>query len=71
MCEPCAEGKHQRYSFPTEVSRASKPLAIIHADVCGPMVVSIDDSKYFVTFIDDYTRKVYVHYIKGHGFSLF
>lgn len=37
---------------------STQPVEIIHTDVCGPMSVnSVDGSRYFVTFIDDYTRQ--------------
>lgn len=64
-CVSCAEGKQHRKSFPAEGSRSSGVLDIIHSDVCGPMEVkSIKGSLYFVTFIDDYTRRVAVYFIK-------
>jgi hypothetical protein len=60
VCEACIEGKQHRLSFPTEgVSRATKPLKIVHSDVCGSMhTTSMGDAKYFVTFSDDFSRKV-------------
>ncbi|KAL0400394.1 UNVERIFIED_CONTAM: Copia protein [Sesamum radiatum] len=37
LCEACLLGKHARKSFPKEsLSRAIKPLQLVHADVCGP-----------------------------------
>ncbi|KAL0355685.1 UNVERIFIED_CONTAM: Copia protein [Sesamum radiatum] len=37
LCEACLLGKHARKSFPKEsLSRATKPLQLVHADVCGP-----------------------------------
>ena len=36
-----------------------KKLELVHSDVCGP-----GGSRYFVTFIDDYSRCVTVHFIK-------
>ncbi|XP_024164205.1 uncharacterized protein LOC112171226 [Rosa chinensis] len=38
ICEGCAVGKQHIDSFPKEKAwRASKPLELIHSDVCGPM----------------------------------
>ena len=38
LCEVCLLGKHHRSNFPKEVtSRASKPLQLVHKDVCGPI----------------------------------
>ena len=39
------------------------PLEIVHSDVWGPTKESsIGGNKYFLTFIDDYSRKVWVMY---------
>ncbi|KAB2610770.1 hypothetical protein D8674_018802 [Pyrus ussuriensis x Pyrus communis] len=58
VCEGCAMGKAHREVFDKEKAwRATIPLELIHTDVCGPMQVStIGGNKYFLTFIDDYTR---------------
>ncbi|XP_074572622.1 uncharacterized protein LOC141829102 [Curcuma longa] len=38
LCEACLLGKHPRKSFPKQsISRAIKPLQLVHADVCGPI----------------------------------
>ena len=38
---------------------------MIHSDVCGPTFVnSLEGSRYYVTFIDDYTRHTSVHFMK-------
>ncbi|GBP95218.1 Retrovirus-related Pol polyprotein from transposon TNT 1-94 [Eumeta japonica] len=64
VCELCQKGKQSRLPFPSEGSRALNPLELIHSDVCGPMEVkSLGGARYFLTFIDDYTRKVYVYFL--------
>lgn len=61
-CEACLEGKQSRSPFKSEGKRATKLLEIIHSDVCGPMsVTSMSGKRYFVTFIDDFSRKVFVY----------
>ena len=41
-------------------------LELFHTDVCGPMPInSVGDSRYFVTFIDDYTHHTYVYMMKN------
>ena len=38
---------------------------MIHSDVCGPMFVSsLGGSRYYVTFINDYTRHTSVYFMK-------
>ena len=60
VCEHCIFGKQKKVSF----SRAGKTpkvekLELVHTDVWGPTLVkSVGNSRYYVTFIDDSTRKV-------------
>lgn len=65
-CTGCLKGKMKRVSFKAGGKRvAEKPLELIHSDVCGPMsVTSCWGARYFVTFIDDYTRATFVYGIK-------
>ena len=65
-CESCAMGKQHRTAYPKEIPyRAVEPFKIVHSDVCSPMHVnSFGNSRYYVTFIDDYSRYTYVYFIK-------
>ena len=71
-CEGCAFGKQHRNSFPKHSeSRTKQPLELIHSDVCGPMSVdSVGGSRYFVTFIDDYSRYTVLYTMKSKGETL-
>lgn len=57
--EGCILGKQHRDSFPVGKSwRASKPLEIVHANICGPMqTLSLNKNKYFIIFVDDFSRR--------------
>ncbi|PNX82394.1 retrovirus-related Pol polyprotein from transposon TNT 1-94, partial [Trifolium pratense] len=45
--------------------RASAALQVIHSDICGPFeVASLGGSKYFITFVDEYTRMMWLDTIK-------
>nr|AAV88069.1 hypothetical retrotransposon [Ipomoea batatas] len=65
-CVHCLAGKQRRVSFMSHPpTRKSEPLDLIHSDVCGPMKVrSLGGASYFVTFIDDYSRKLWVYTLK-------
>ena len=40
LCEPCVLGKQHHTAKPTEAStRATRPLELVHTDLCGPMQV--------------------------------
>lgn len=64
-CVPCLQGKQTRRPFPKKGSRATSVMELIHSDLCGPMEVrSISGAKYFLTLIDDLSRKVFVYFLK-------
>nr|CAN66871.1 hypothetical protein VITISV_021425 [Vitis vinifera] len=75
VCDGCALGKHHRQSFLKGVAwRAKKVLELIHTDICGPMSIpSQGNNKYFVLFIDDFTRMTWVFFMKQKSevFSIF
>ncbi|GJU49502.1 retrovirus-related pol polyprotein from transposon TNT 1-94 [Tanacetum coccineum] len=74
-CEGCELGKSRRLPFSkVGVTRATHKLEIVHSDVCGPMsTTSWSGNKYFVLFIDDYTRMCWVYFLssKASVFSIF
>jgi len=54
--------------------RVKNPLSVVHSDVCGPFdVSSLEGNKYFLTFIDEFTRKIWLYLLKEKKkvFSLF
>ncbi len=67
LCESCCKGKQHKNPFPqsSDRSASAKPLDLIHSDVCGKMSSkSLSKAEYFVTFIDDKTRYVWVYMLK-------
>jgi len=57
LCEQCVQSKQPRAPFPTSTSESTSPLQLVHMDVCGPLPVqSLGGSRYFATFLDDYSR---------------
>lgn len=71
LCEVCLKGKQTRKSFPASKSSTSEILELVHSDVCGPMEVkSIGESRYFVTFLDDFSRKICVYMLKRKSETL-
>ncbi len=69
MCETCIEGKHQNTSFlKDETTRAFKLLELVHSNVCEPMkTTSHVGAWYFVTFINNFSRKIHVYFLKAKG----
>jgi hypothetical protein len=64
-CKGCALGKYAQKPFPSSEHRSKGVLDLIHSDVCGSMSVeSVSGSRYFVLFIDDYSRKTWIYFLK-------
>ena len=59
-------GKQKRVSFAkTRKENKKKKLELVHTNVWGPaQVSSFGGSHYYVTFIDDTTRKVWVYFLR-------
>jgi transposase InsO family protein len=66
VCVICVLGKHHRDSFEKHASwHASGPLQLVHSDLCGPLSSpSFYRCKYFLTFIDDFSRCTWVYFLK-------
>lgn len=57
MREVCAKCKIHVQPFKSPSNREENILGLVHSDICGPMSTeSLGGAKYFVTFIDDYSR---------------
>jgi hypothetical protein len=62
----CAQGKNIKNPFLKRDNKAKGVLELIHPDVCGPMPsASISWYVYYVSFIDDYSRKTWVYLLKS------
>ena len=72
-CEICVESKYAKKPFPS-VERSSTVLSLIHSDLCDLKgYVTRGGNKYFITFIDDYSRYCYIYLLtsKDESFSKF
>lgn len=55
-CEGCIKENQYKSVMRSKPFRATKTGEVIHSDVCGPISVdSIGGSRYFVTFIDEFS----------------
>lgn len=72
LCEPCVAGKQTREPFVSrEGKRTTRPLELVHSDVCGPISpVSWDGMQYFITFTDDFTHLTVVYLMKSKDEAL-
>jgi len=69
QCESCQLDKQTRASFPSSPnSRSTFPFQLVHSDVWGPSrVSSVFGFRYFVTFIDDYSRCTWLFLMKNRS----
>lgn len=65
-CEDCLAGKQRRVSFQRSDNgrRRKHILDLVHSDVCSTSERSLGGAQYFVTFIDDHSRKLWVYLLK-------
>nr|AFP55546.1 gag-pol polyprotein [Rosa rugosa] len=65
-CETCALAKSHRSSYPSSFHSSTMPFELIHSDVWGPSKHStLSGMRYFVLFIDDFTRLSWVVLLKS------
>jgi transposase InsO family protein len=73
-CPTCVQAKMPRKAFKSRAAhRSSKPGQLIHSDVASYEVVSREGYKYFITFIDDCSKFLYVFpmKLKSDSFACF
>ena len=65
ICDLCILGKQHKDAFQIDKSwRVRRLLKIIYSDLCNMKVSSNVGCKYFITFIDDFSRKAKVYFLK-------
>ena len=65
FCEHCVYGKQTQELHKLKGNRRDERLALMHSDLCGPMPsLLLGRAGYFATFIDDYSCKVWVYFLK-------
>lgn len=66
-CITCIKAKHSRKPFKKQILQNSrKVLDLVHTDLCGPMPIpSLGGNKYFMTIIDDFSRKIFLYPLKN------
>jgi Integrase core domain len=76
LCHNYCLAKAHRLPFSSSVI-STTPLELVHSDVWGPApLISHNGFRYYVLFIDDYTRFTWIYFMKSkdesvHVFSLF
>ena len=63
-CEICVQAKKLRKPC-KHIDRDSELLELIHSDVCDSNKTSRGCNKYFIIFIDDFSKYCYVYLLKS------
>jgi hypothetical protein len=64
-CIPCTEAKQHVEPFPKVLHRNTQPGELTHIDVWGKYAVrSINNSQYYLLFVDDTKRYMTVDFLK-------
>ncbi|SGZ03791.1 BQ5605_C032g11021 [Microbotryum silenes-dioicae] len=73
VCNACLSAKGHRLPFPDSDSHSSERLGLVHSDVLTLPERSLTGKRYLVTFLDDYSRKLWAYTIghKSEVFSVF
>ena len=64
ICEHCVTSKQHRLKFGTSTTKSKCILDLIHSDVWQAPVISLGGARYFVSFIDDFSRRCWVYPIR-------
>jgi len=61
-------GKQARHPFLVQTTHvSSKLLKMIHLNVCTTKTKSIGGCRYYVSFIDDHIKNVWIYFMKHKG----
>ena len=73
-CEACLRGKQPPAALTDSAdgaTRATRPLALVHIDLCGPFpTASRGGARYLCVIVDDYTRLVWARAINTKDAAL-
>ena len=65
MCKQFQIGKMKKFSFKSKTFTFDAILGMVHTDLCGPIgVQSYCGDKYFILFVDDYSRMMTLMFLK-------
>lgn len=84
LCPSCQTGKQHRSRIPKPVAerhprtrataeavRTTKPLELVHTDLCGPLSTkSLSGSRYVLTITDDFSRFTWLFFLKSKDETL-
>jgi hypothetical protein len=64
VCDACQMAKSYQLPYPKSTSMSTFPLELVFSDVWGPASKSFGCFKYYVSFIDDYSKFTWIYLLK-------
>jgi hypothetical protein len=61
VCDACEQAKSHHLSYLISTSTFKAPSVLIFSDVWGPTYDSIGRYKYYVTFIDNFSKFTWIY----------
>jgi histone deacetylase 1/2 len=64
VCDACQMAKSHQLPYPKSTSVSTSPLELVFSDVWDPASESFGRFKYYVSFIDDYSKFTWIYLLK-------
>jgi histone deacetylase 1/2 len=64
VCDACQQAKLHQLPYAASSRVSLSPLELVHTDVWGPAIKSADGFKYYVSFLDDFSKFSWVYLLK-------
>jgi hypothetical protein len=64
ICDACQQTKCHQLTYPISTTASKAPLELIFSDVWGPACDFVGHFKYYVSFIDDYSKFTWIYLLK-------
>jgi histone deacetylase 1/2 len=64
VCDSCQLAKSHQLPYPVSTSVSTTPLELMFSDVWGPTPVSVGKHEYYVSFIDDFSKFMWIYLLK-------
>jgi histone deacetylase 1/2 len=61
VCNACQLGKSHQLPYNISIHHTTMPLELIHSDVWGPAPPSVGGFRYYISFIDDFTKFTWIY----------
>jgi transposase InsO family protein len=64
VCDACQQAKSHQLPYSRSMRESKFPLELVFSDVWGPAPESVGRKKYYVSFIDDFSKFTWIYAIK-------